>query len=94
MGQASQAATITTVVGSVIMQTLVSGCLAQIWGMINGMNFILHIPTLNIQFPSNAFMVIQKILIVATFDIPYLNLATISAVYKLPVDDAILVEQD
>jgi len=94
VGQASQAATITTVVGSVIMQTLVSGCLAQIWGMINGMNFILHIPTLNIQFPSNAFMVIQKILIVATFDIPYLNLATISAVYKLPADDAILVEQD
>jgi len=78
----------------VILQTVVSGCLAQIWGMINGMNFILHIPALNIDFPSNAFVIIEKILMVATFDIPYLNMETIGALYQLPDEDNILMEQD
>lgn len=37
VGKMSTAATAATVVGSAVLQTLVSGCLAQIWGMINGM---------------------------------------------------------
>jgi hypothetical protein len=35
-----------------------SGCLAQIWGMINGIQFIIYIPAVNVAFPSNAFLVI------------------------------------
>jgi len=37
VGNAGTAATAATVVGSAILQTVMSGCLAQIWGMINGM---------------------------------------------------------
>jgi hypothetical protein len=36
LSQASSAATTAAVVGSAILQTAMSGCLAQVWGMING----------------------------------------------------------
>ena len=39
-----------------------AGCLAQIWGMINGMQFIIHLPALNVQIPGNAMMFIEKLL--------------------------------
>lgn len=59
------------------------------------MNFILHIPALNIDFPSNAFIIIEKIIMVATFDIPYLNMETIGALYQLPEEEeSILSDQD
>lgn len=91
VGAASSAATVATVVGSAILQTLVSGCLAQIWGMINGMQFIIHIPALNVDFPSNAFVVIEKIIMVATFDIPYVTFETIGFMFKLPVNGAAIL---
>jgi hypothetical protein len=72
----------------------VSGCLAQIWGMINGMQFIIHLPCLNVEFPQSAFEVIKKILMVATFDIPYLNMETVKKVYKLPEEDSIFDHPD
>jgi hypothetical protein len=52
VGNAGTAATAATVVGSAILQTVMSECLAQIWGMINGMQFIIHVPALNLCFPS------------------------------------------
>jgi hypothetical protein len=61
--------------------------------MINGMQFIIHLPTLNVAFPANAFLIIEKILLVATFDIPYLSMETIGMVFKLPEEDGILVEE-
>jgi len=54
-----------------------SGCLAQIWGMINGMQFIITLPAINVAFPSNTFLVIKKILMVATFDIPYVTMESV-----------------
>lgn len=92
-GTAGQAATVVAVVGSAIMQTVMAGCLAQVWGMINGMQFIIHLPALNVAFPANAFLIIEKILLVATFDIPYLSMETIGMVFKLPEEDGILVEE-
>jgi hypothetical protein len=82
------------VVGSAILQTVVSGCLAQIWGMINGMQFIMNLPAINVDFPSNAFSVISKIMSVATFDIPKFNMETVSKVFTLPDNDSILDEPD
>jgi len=61
ISQASTAATTSAVVGSAVLQTLMSGCLAQIWGMINGIQFIINLPALNVDFPPNAFIVIEKI---------------------------------
>jgi uncharacterized membrane protein YjjB (DUF3815 family) len=71
-----------------------AGCLAQIWGMINGMQFIIHLPALNVQIPGNAMMFIEKLLMIALFDIPYFNMETVGFVFKLPDDDGILNNDD
>ena len=55
VGTISTAAAAVSVIGSAILKTLVSGGLAQIWGMINGMQFIVHLPCLNVEFPQSAF---------------------------------------
>jgi len=94
VGNAGSAATVATVVGSAVMQTVMSGCLAQVWEMINGMHFIIHLPAVNVNFPSNAFIVIEKIIMVATFDIPYVSMESIGSVYTLPdSEDEILTEE-
>ena len=62
--------------------------------MINGLQMIMFLPAINVDFPSNAFLVINKILLVATFDIPYFNMATVSKIFPLPVDDSILDAPD
>ena len=54
-----------------------SGCLAQVWGMINGVQILIYLPAMNVAFPSNAFLVIDKISMVASFDIPYVSLGEI-----------------
>ena len=69
-----------------------SGCMAQIWGMINGMQFIIHLPAINANFPSNAFLVVNKILLVATFDIPYVTMESVPRIFPLPTNDVILPE--
>lgn len=71
-----------------------NGCLAQIWGLINGMQFIIHLPAINSAFPQNAFLVIGKIIIVATFDIPFVTLESIPEYFPLPDDDDILNKED
>jgi hypothetical protein len=71
-----------------------SGCLAQIWGMINGMQFIITLPAINVAFPSNAFLVIDEIIKVATFDVPYVTTESIPDQFPLPTEDEILVEDD
>ena len=62
--------------------------------MINGMQFIIHLPALNVAFPANAFLIIDKILMVATFDIPYVEMSSVGSVFTLPDDDAILTDED
>lgn len=58
------------------------------------MQFIIHLPAVNVNFPSNAFIVIEKIIMVATFDIPYINMESIGSVYTLPdSEDGILTEE-
>ena len=60
-----------------------SGCLAQVWGMINGVQMLIYLPAMNIAFPSNAFLVIDKISMVASFDIPYISMAEIPRIFLL-----------
>lgn len=59
LSQASQAATTAAVVGSAILKTIMAGCMAQVWAMINGMQFIIHLPAINVEFPSNAMVVVK-----------------------------------
>jgi len=56
--------------------------------MINGIQIIIYLPLLAIQFPANALMFIDKILIVACFDIPYLNMEDIYGELWVAGDDA------
>ena len=62
--------------------------------MINGLQMIMFLPAINVNFPPNAFLVINKILLVASFDIPYINMQTVSAIFPLPDDDSILDAPD
>lgn len=62
--------------------------------MINGMQFIITLPALNVAFPSNTFLVINKILMVANFDIPYFAMSTIPQAFPLPEEDSILGDED
>ena len=55
---------------------------------------IMFLPAINVNFPPNAFLVINKILLVASFDIPYINMQTVSAIFPLPDDDSILDAPD
>jgi hypothetical protein len=57
--------------------------MAQIWGFINGMQFVVHLPTLNINLAGNGLKVMQNIALVATFDIPYVNLESMSKIYRV-----------
>jgi hypothetical protein len=62
--------------------------------MINGMQFIITLPAVNVNFPPNAFLVINKILMVATFDIPYVSMESLPTAFPLPTDDEILPEEN
>lgn len=49
--------------------------------MINGMQFVMHLPTANIEMPGNGFLVLKQLIMVATFDIPKVEMSSIQA-YK------------
>lgn len=42
--------------------------------MINGIQFFIHIPCLNLDFPANSFLVLKQLIAIATFELPYVNL--------------------
>ena len=89
---AAQAAAIGAAVGSAIMNILMSASLSQIWGMINGIQFILNTPTLNIDLPGNGFSFLKSLLTIACFDIPYLNMGTVSFFYKIDSGEDVLTD--
>ena len=75
--QAAKSAAIGAAVGSAIMRTIMNASLSQVWGMINGLQFILHFPTLHIDMPGNSFSFLKSLISIATFDIPYVEMGTI-----------------
>ena len=85
------------VAANMLLQTVMAGCLAQVWGMIAGLQLIVHFPAINLAFPENAMMVVKEILKIALFDIPYVDTASISepvigSSLLPPVDDSILTD--
>lgn len=46
------------------------------------MQFIIHLPTLNINLPGNGYIVMKNINTIATFDIPFVNFKTLT-IYNL-----------
>jgi len=93
LGSSAQAVTVGALVGSTIMNVVMSGALAQVWGMINGMQIMVHLPALAVKFPANAFMVVEQILQIATFDFPYIDVETLSGgFFAVSEDDAIFTD--
>jgi len=91
LGSATSTATTAAVVGSAIIQIASAGAMAQVWGMINGLQLMVHFPALNFNFPSNAIMVVKSLLKVATFDIPNCDVQTLTGgILATPAEDTIL----
>jgi hypothetical protein len=51
--------------------------------MINGIQFIIHIPTINLDFPGNAFLTLKQLIMVATFELPYMNAGALNGAWKI-----------
>ena len=62
---------------SLIINFLMNGALSRVWGMINGMQMIVHVPLFNIEMPKSAIAVTSILIDVATFDVPYINVVDI-----------------
>ena len=80
LAKAAQSAT----AASAALRIFFRGTMSQIWGFINGMQFVIHLPTLNINLPGNGYLVMKNIAMVATFDIPYVNLESLPKIYQVP----------
>ena len=80
-------------VTAAMSQVIMNGCLAQIWGMINGLQLFMHFPSMNLEPPVVAFVVIDKLLDVFTFDFSWdgqtLDLTLLGDRFRTPANDAI-----
>ena len=71
--------------------------MAQVWGMINGLQLLVHLPLINILFPNNSMAVVGGIISVATFDIPNVDADVLTRyifgpILEPPFDDAVLID--
>ena len=65
--------------------------------MINGLQLLVHYPLINLMFPGNVMSVVSAIISVATFEIPFVDIDTLSQplfgpIFEPPFDDAILTD--
>ena len=76
---ANTASGATVVLTSVVTvgQTILSGSLSQVWGMINGLQILVHLPTMNVDFPVNVMKLVNATVTVATFDVPGLDIDSV-----------------
>lgn len=52
--------------------------MAQVWGMINGLQLLVYLPAVNLNFPANMSKVCGSIIAVAAFSIPYLDIYSLT----------------
>ena len=77
MKSSSETAT-KAVLGIIILQFFLayftSFSLNALWGMMNGLSFIVYLPMINLTFPSNFYLFNKYVIEIATFDIvPKIN---------------------
>ena len=58
-----------TVIGNFLVNIAMSASLNQLWGMINGLQIMTHMPLCNIKFPANAELFNAFMIEIALFDI-------------------------
>ena len=54
--------------GNFLFNLLLSGAMNLLWGLLHAMQIVAHFPLINIMMPSNASMLFQVIVKIATFD--------------------------
>jgi hypothetical protein len=52
-----------------VANMLLTGALSQIWGMLNGMQILTHLPGYSAKEPVLSMIFVEKLLVIATFDI-------------------------
>ena len=69
-----------------------SASLSMIWVFINGLQIFMNFPTLNLNVPGVAFIVVEYLIIICNFDIGfgYLTMEMFGDSFKLPKKDVIL----
>ena len=88
-----QAASTAALLASGIATSLMKGSLAQLWGMINGMQIAVHLTAFNVNLPDGPSKVfVEALADIATFDTPFLNVSYL--VGKLPNDTEVFVEEE
>jgi len=55
--------------GNLAVNIVLASSLQFLWGMINALQIIVHIPLMSIQMPSNLLVFYQLLISVVTFDI-------------------------
>ena len=55
------------------LSVFLTGGLSAIWGSINNLQTIAHMPLLNVSMPANAEISYKIILAIATFDLPFIS---------------------
>ena len=68
IGDTMQTVSITALASNSLVNILLAGSLSQVWGMINNLQMIIYAPLINVQFPGNAFLVYDVMIIIGTFD--------------------------
>lgn len=66
-GEGASAGTQTLVVGNLILNVALSGSLCMLWGMINALQIIVHMPMMQTNFPANTQMLLDMFISVANF---------------------------
>lgn len=77
-GKAASAVMAAGVLGSTLMKVVMAGALAQIWGMINGLQVLVHLPCMAAQIPQAQLSIVSEVIKVATFDIPYVEMGSLA----------------
>ena len=68
-GDTIRSATGGIAIGSLASNFFLSGTVAFLWGMINALQIIVHLPMINVRFPANVSMFFSNLLSIANFKV-------------------------
>ena len=69
-GSTAQKSSTGSCIASFILNLLLKASLSQLWGMLNSQQIVVHLPMfMNLKFPANSMMIIEKMITLATFDL-------------------------
>jgi len=75
------------------MKVVMRGSLAQVWGLISGMQLVVHMPLFQIDIPHSTMSVLSELIKVATFDIPFVSVTDIFGEDVFPDPEVVLMEE-